>query len=111
MESQFLKDGKKSRDRLLSQKTRKKASERMPLVVNFHPALSGIGRVIESLLPILHASGDVKKVFPDKPMETYKRPRNLKDELVRAKVRRENDSEKGIKKCGKPRCQICVFVY
>ena len=82
----------------------------MPLVVNFHPALSGISRIIESLLPILHASEDMKKVFPDKPMVAYRKPRNLKDKLVRAKVRKENDEEKDMKKYGKPRCQICGFV-
>ena len=52
----------------------------------------------------------MKKVFPDKPMVAYRRPPNLKYELVRAKVRRENDDEKGMKKYGKPCCQICGFV-
>ena len=48
-------------------------------------------RIIESLLPILHASEDMKKAFPDKPMVAYRRACNLKDELVRAKVRKENN--------------------
>ena len=69
----------------------------------------GIGRVIESLLPILHAWEDMKTVFQDKPMMA-RRPSNVKDELVRAKVKWENDIDKGMKKCGKPRCQICGFV-
>ena len=84
-----MKARKKSRESLLSQKSGKKALERMPLVVNFHPALSGIARVIESLLPILYTSEDVKKVFPDKIMMAYRRPRNLKDKIVWAKVRKE----------------------
>ena len=40
----------------------------------------------------------------------YRRPCNLKDELVRAKVRKKNDVEKGMKMCGKSRCQTCGFV-
>ena len=75
-------------------------------MVNFHPALSRIGRYIESLLPILLPSEDMKNVFPDKPMVVYRRPRCLKDELVRDMVNRENDIEKGVKKCGKPYSQI-----
>ena len=51
----------------------------------------------------------MKKVFPDKLIVAYRRPRNLKDELARAKVKKEND-EKGMKKFEKPRCQICGFV-
>ena len=110
VELQFLKVIKKNMKGLLSHETKKKASERMPLVVTFHPALSGIGRVIESLLPILHTSEDMKNIFPDKLRVPYRRPRNLKYELVRAKVKRENDSEKGVKKSGKLRFQICRFV-
>ena len=41
----------------------------MPLVFNFHPALSGIGRIIESLLPILYASVYMKKLSLSE--ETY----------------------------------------
>ena len=44
MDSQFLKAKAKSRESLLSQESsdRKKQSKRMPLVVKFHPALSGL---------------------------------------------------------------------
>ena len=48
----------------------------------------------------MHASEDTKRVFLDKPRVTYRanrRPRNLRDELVRAKVKRENDIEKGVR--------------
>ena len=48
VESQFLKAKKRNRESLLSQKTIKNTSGRMLLVVNFHPALSGISRIIES---------------------------------------------------------------
>ena len=30
-------------------------------MVKFHPALSGLGKIIESLWPILHASEDMNK--------------------------------------------------
>ena len=43
-------------------------------------------------------------------MVDFRRPRNLKDAMVRSKVKRENNLDKGMKKCGKSRCQICKFV-
>ena len=49
-------------------------------------------------------------MFPIKPLVASRRPRYLKGELVRAEVRKENDIEKGMNKCGKLRCQICGFV-
>ena len=40
----------------------------MPLVMNFHPALSGVRNIIDFIWPILHASDDMKEIFGDKPM-------------------------------------------
>ena len=79
-------------------------------MVKFHPALSGIGKVVNSLWPILHTSDDMKKVFGEKPIVSFRRPRNLKDELVTAKLRDERVINVGMKKCGKSRCKVCRFV-
>ena len=66
-------------------------------MVNFHPALSGIGKVVNSLWPILHASDDMKRVLGEKPIVSFRRPRNLKDELVRAKLKDERGISVGMK--------------
>ena len=79
-------------------------------VILVHPALSGIGKIIESLWPILHVSEGMKNVFEEKSMVAYRRPRNIKDEIVRSKVKRVNNDNKGMRKCGKSRCQICKYV-
>lgn len=114
VDSQFLKAKAKSRESLLCQENnnnkKQQSFKRMPLVVKFHPALSGLGKIVESLWPILHASEDMKKVFVERPMVAYRRPRNLKDDLVRSKVKRQNNTDNGMRKCGKSRCQICKFV-
>ena len=50
----------KKREDLLSQEIGKRNSlDRTPLVVNVHPALSGISRIISLLWPILHALKDM----------------------------------------------------
>ena len=43
-------------------------------------------------------------------MIVYRRPKNLKDNLVRSKLKGEGSGDKGMRKCGKSRCQICNFV-
>ena len=63
----------------------------MSLVVNLHPALSGIGKIIESLWPILHVSEGMKNIFEEKPKVAYRRPRNIKDEIVCSKVKKVNN--------------------
>ena len=41
------------------------------VVMNFHSALSGVGNIIDSIWPILHASDDMKEIFQNKPMIAY----------------------------------------
>ena len=43
-------------------------------------------------------------------MVAYGKLRNIKDEIVRSKVKRVNNDNKGMRKCGKSRCQICKYV-
>ena len=82
------------------------------MVVNFHLALSKINSIIDSLWPLLQAWENIKKEFGEKPIVAYRRPRNLKDELVKARVKRlgEEDCIRDLRKRGKTRCQICRYV-
>ena len=72
--------------------------------------LSGVGKIVDSLWPILQASDGMAKIFNEKPKIVYRRPRNLRDSLVRARVKMGNIGDKGMRKCGKSRCQIFNFV-
>ena len=51
-----------------------------------------------------------KRVFGEKTIVSFRRSRNLKDELVRAKLKDERVISVGMKKCGKSRCKVCGFV-
>ena len=86
----------------------------VPLVLNFHLALSGVSHEkVKSLWSVLHASDEMKEVLKDtKPLISFRRPRNLADNLVRSKIKRAANTrkDKGMKKCGKSRCQICSCV-
>ena len=52
--------------------------------------------------------------FPEPPLTAFKRPRNIKEFLIRAKVppppdRRDKREIKGMKKCGK-QCSACPYI-
>ena len=103
----------KRRESLLCQDTKNRKSsgkDKIPLVIDFHPTLLGLSKMIDLAWPVLHAPESMRKVFGEKPMVAFRGPRNLKDAMVRAKVKRENNLDRGMKKCGKSRCQICKFV-
>ena len=108
--SQFRRAKVKSKETLLNQENGND-NGRGVLVVNFHPVLSKINSIIDSLWPLLQASESMK-VFCAKPMVAYRRPRNLKDELVRAWVKKQGEEVciRGMRISGRTRCQICRYV-
>ena len=65
---------------------------------------------MDSLWPILQPSDGTGKRFNEKPRIVYRRPRNLKGSLVRARVRIEDIGDEGMRKRSKSCCQICNFV-
>ena len=75
-----------SRDRteLLSNHSEKTNLGRVPLVVTHHPHLPPLSYILRRHLPILHASEKMRKAAPHPPLVVNRRPRNLKDLLVRA---------------------------
>ena len=112
-DSEFEGARAKARKSLLCQDTNRrdiKRNKRLPLVMMFHPALSGAGKIVDSFWPILYASEDMRSIFGEKMIIVYRRPKNLKDNLVRSKLKGEGSGDKGMRKCGKSRCQICNFV-
>ena len=63
--------------------SRKKKSDRIPLVVNYHPDLPPLSKILRDHLPILHVSEKMKLAIPNPPLVANRRPRNLKDLLER----------------------------
>ena len=84
--------------------------ERVPLVATYHPALNGLGKVARRLHPMLTNSEEHRRVFPEPPLIAFRRCKNLKDILVRARLSSEGNGgtdKKGCSRCGKSRCQVC----
>ena len=92
----------------LLQYKEKTHTDRVPLVTTYHPVLKDLGRILRKHLPILHTNTRMADVFKDPPMASFRRPRNLKDMVVRTRL----DSpipNGGFKTCRDLRCQLCRY--
>ena len=78
-----------------------------------HPGLRNIGGILRELHPLLHLSERCKQTIKDMPMMAFRRPENLKDYLVRAKLRpldQNTNSTRGTHKCTSNRCDVCNYL-
>ena len=86
---------------------------RVLFVTTYHPALNNLGKVAGRLHSMLTVSEEHRKVFLQPPLISFKRCKNLKDILVRAKLHSEGAGvphNKGCTPCGKSRCQVCNVI-
>ena len=91
-------------------KSEAKIMNRVPLVVNYHPQLPRLGKILRNHLPTLHISEKMKEAVPNPPLIANRRPKNLKDLLVRASLKPPPQRHEGSNRCGRPRCKSCVHI-
>ena len=91
-------------------KSKDSFGDRVCCVVDNHPAMGCLNQIFEQLQGIVGFSSEFAKVLKEKPLLSFRRPKNLKDHLVRSKLRREGNRENGMVKCNKKRCQVCNFI-
>ena len=100
------------RSDVLKRKPRSKEPlRRVPLVVTFNPKLPPIRDITNDNHHILHTSDRLQRAVPDPPILAYRRPRNLRDFLVRAEVPPLSNpvpSPHGTFKCEANRCVVCA---
>ena len=84
--------------------------KRVPLVVTFHPQLPRLGKILRDHLPTLHISNKMKEAVPSPPLVANRRPKNLKDLLVRASLKPPLQRHEGSTRCGRPRCKSCMHI-
>ena len=63
-----------------------KANPKVPLVTSYHPCLPPLGKITKENHHILHTSDRLASAIPDLPVLAFRRPRNLRDLIVRAEV-------------------------
>jgi hypothetical protein len=98
-------------DVLEKRATSQATNTRIPLVVTFHPKLPPLRNITNDNHHILHTSDRLQQAVPDTPILAYRRPRNLRDLLVRAEVPPLTDpistTQQGTHTCHSNRCVVC----
>ena len=69
--------------------------------------MSSLNQIFRQLQDIVGLSLEFAKVLKEKPLLSFRRPKNLKDHLVRSKLRREGNRENRVVKCNEKGCQGC----
>ena len=88
-----------------------KNTDRVPLVVTYHPQLPCLGRILRNHLPILHISETMKEAVPNPPLVANRRPKNLKGLLVRVMMKPPQQLYEGNSSCGRPHCKSCMHIW
>ena len=96
------------------QKVEKKIINRCVLPLMFDPRLPNISNILYRFWKVMTQNPILKKIFPDPPMVCYKRPKNLREFIVRAKlpkeisIRRSTRPKLGFKHCNH-NCVMCNY--
>ena len=102
------------RKELLKYRTKPSQIDRIPFVVTYHPDMAKIHKIylLEQHWPKIESSSKLKRIFPEKPLVAYRRPKSLKDILVRAKLNSQaNPNTVGYSgPCNTSRCQTCKIM-
>ena len=95
--------------------SRPKTSPRPVFAISFDPRLPSITDIQNRhWRSMVNQDPYLREVFPQPPLTAFKRPKNLKDLIIRAKVSpkvrdRPERKKKGMKRCNKM-CPACPFI-
>ena len=107
VDNQFERVRGVNRNSLLKRKDGNENSNRNCFVVDYNPALRVLYEIFRELQGIVGWSERFLQIMPEPRMVCFRCTKNLKDHLVRAKLRRKEEAVVGMLKCGRNRCKIC----
>ena len=93
-----------------SSRSNRRNSDRVPLVVTYHPNLPMLERTIRCYHHILQDSERLRQAIPSLPIIAFHRPRNLSDLLVHAVISPETRDPPGNFRCEARRCKTCPIL-
>ena len=80
----------------------------MYFTVQYHPGLPDIKGTLKFFLPILYTSERMSMVFSRPPVVSFSQPKNLSQQLCRAKLQVPQKEAIQSKPCQGNRCQLCT---
>ena len=104
-----------SRERALRKSNREHStqrSEKVPLVLNFHPRNQEVKKILLTNFRILREDPTTAHIFNNQPLCVHRRETNLRDILVHSTLasRPEQDqAPPGTFPCNRPRCRTCNY--
>lgn len=96
------------RQQLLYQQKELKQEGRKNLVLTFGSNPPNVNKILKRHYNILQQSKRLSRIFPSPPRVVYRRPKNIKDYLVRSKT--DKAPVTGCQPCGKARCKVCKHI-
>ena len=100
------------REDLLSYRP-KSESNVLPFVLTYHPDLPKVRDIVNKHWPVIESSSTLSEIFTERPTMAYRRPKSLRDLLVRAKLKpdtRDDEPPWETRPCGKARCKTCKMI-
>ena len=84
---------------------RNSTESRVPLVLTYNQFNTGTKRILFDNFQMLLSDPATRTIYPELPLVSYRRDRNLRDYLVHSTER--TDSDAGTFACRHPRCLTC----
>ena len=110
IDKQINKAKRQDKKSLLTYKPKKK-NTRVPLVTTYNPAFNQIHNIVRKHMHLINDDDKLSQVFPSPPIAAFRRPRNIRDLLVNARVKPSpDDTQKGCTKCTSKKCAVCPFI-
>ena len=95
---------------IITPSVEEKKPKHIYFTVQYHPGLPDIKGILKKYLPLLHLSSRMREAVPELPIVSFRQPSNLKNLLVRAKVKDPSPKGEPSRPCyrGKTKpCQLC----
>ena len=100
-----------TRAEALTRQSRNVATDdRVPLVLTYNPFNTRTRRIMIGNFNILTTDPETRSIFPELPLVSYRRDRNLRDILVHSVQGSTSSSDAGSSPCRHPRCQTCKYI-
>ena len=84
-------------------------TDRVPLVLTYHPFNTQVKRYLIQNFNILSTDQQTRVIFPQQPFVAYKRDLSLRNMLVHS-AENSSTGRPGSRACQRPRCQTCEYI-
>ena len=110
LDSAIQKAFNNSRRNTLKPPLAKISDDKIPLLVTFHPFNYKVRDVISRNFLILKNDPETSAIFTDNPLISFRRNKNMRDNLVRSALRPNLPATAGTFSCSHARCYTCSFL-